>query len=204
MQHAVIHNAWKNIHDFSILLLTIASVHSYSLSQTSVLGLVLLKKAVATMKQQSYGLVIFSCVNLKEKQELIYDKSDPSKHLYCTQTYIYTPPIQYTHTFNQIHDIHPSSYCTHTHSHPQCNVTAHKHTPSLKSTTHTFTKIHNPHTSSPKSTKHKQTNFTHCNCNCTHTTVFFTHYPKEAIFLCTKPGQQTKSNYVGQLPPGSG
>lgn len=29
-------------------------------------------------------------------------------------------------------------------------------------------------------------------------------YPAKAIFLLNKPGQQTKSNYVGQLPPGSG
>lgn len=29
-------------------------------------------------------------------------------------------------------------------------------------------------------------------------------YPVKAIFLLNKPGQQTKSNYVGQLPPGSG
>lgn len=29
-------------------------------------------------------------------------------------------------------------------------------------------------------------------------------YPAKAIFFLNKPGQQTKSNYVGQLPPGSG
>jgi hypothetical protein len=44
MQHAVIHNAWENIPYFSNLLLNIAAVHDYSLSQTSVLGLVFIFK----------------------------------------------------------------------------------------------------------------------------------------------------------------
>lgn len=80
----------------------------------------------------------FLC-NLKEKHELICDKSDPSKHLHCTQTYMYTHPIQYTHTHLQPNSRHTPIFILYTHPFsPTHTATAHTHT-------HAFTKIHNTH-----------------------------------------------------------